>query len=197
MAAHLGDEAAARLQRPAYPGEHRLLIAHPMERGVREHGIEFAAEGQLLAVHDPGIDPARPGRSDHVRSGIDCDHRGAGRDDLLGQDAVAAAQIEDVLTSGWREQFEDGSAEGRHEMRGLGITLGRPALPRDVRHHQTSMPCTWRASASRRISDRVVRVVIISGSISSSMIAGPLPAAASSKAGANSSVLETEAPKAP
>ena len=197
MAAHLGDKAAARLQRPAHAGEHRLLIAHPMERGVREYGIEFAAEGELLAVHDPGIDPAGPCRGDHVRPGIDGDHHGAGCDDLFGQYAVAAAEIEDVLTWGWREQFEDGGAEGRDEMRGLGVTLGRPALPRDFRHRQTSIPCTWRASASRRISDRVVRVVIISGSILSSMIAASLQAAASSKAGANSSVLETEAPKTP
>ena len=34
VAAHLGGKAAARLQRPVHAGEHRLLIPHPMQRGV-------------------------------------------------------------------------------------------------------------------------------------------------------------------
>src|SRR5579864_5374217 len=53
VAAHLGDEPATRLQRPAHAGQHRLGRAHPMQRRIREHGIELVLESEALPRHDP------------------------------------------------------------------------------------------------------------------------------------------------
>src|SRR6516164_1279866 len=168
-----------------------------MKRRVREHRIELAVEGQVLTGHHPGVETARPRRGDHVGGSVDCHDGGARRDDFFGQHSVAASEIEDTLA--WRcgQRLKYRRAESGDKMSRFGVTLRRPVLPRDFRHLYTSARWAWRASACRRISDRVVRVVIISGSILSSMIAGPLRAAASSKAGANSSVLVMLAPKTP
>jgi hypothetical protein len=128
--AHLGDKAAARLQRPRDAGEHRFLRMHPVQRGVREHRVELALEGEALARHDPRVEPLRLGRGDHVGRGIDRDDCGAGGGELRGQHAVAAAEIENALAGLGREQLDDRRAKGRHKMRGLGITLRRPMLLR-------------------------------------------------------------------
>ncbi len=83
VAAHLGDKPAAGLERPADAGEHRLLVAHPVQRGIREHSVEFAGETEPLAVHDPGVDAARPRRGNHVGAGVDRDDAGARGGDLF------------------------------------------------------------------------------------------------------------------
>lgn len=70
VAAKLGDEAAARLQRAVYAGEHRVVVAHPMECGVRKHRVEFVLEGQLLGVDEPRVESARGRRRDHLRRRI-------------------------------------------------------------------------------------------------------------------------------
>jgi len=125
---HLGDKAAARLQRPTDTVEHRFLRAHPMQSGVREHRIELAIEREALARDEPRVEAPRLGRGDHVRRGIDRDDLGAGGGDHLGQDAVAAAEIEDMLARLRSEQFDDRRAERRHKIGGSGVTLCRPML---------------------------------------------------------------------
>ncbi len=164
-----------------------------MQCRVREYRVELAVEGKALPGHDPGVDALRPRRGDHVGRGVDRHHFGARSDDLFGQHPVAAAEVEDALARLRVEQFEHRRSERRHEMRRLGIAPGLPILPRCDLHHQEALA----ASAWRRIAARVVRVVIISGSIRNSMIAARREASAVSKAGANSSVRATVAPKAP
>ena len=41
-----------------------------MQRGVREHRIEFAIEGEALAGNDPRVEAARTRRGNHVLRGI-------------------------------------------------------------------------------------------------------------------------------
>ena len=168
-----------------------------MERSVREHRVELAVKSEILSRHDAGVDAAGSGRGDHVGCGIDGYDFSSRCDDLFGQHAIAAAEIENPLSSAWGQELEHRCAELGHEMRRLGIASSRPVLLGNFRHPHASARWDCRASACRRISDNVERVVIISGSILSSMIAARLPETASSKAGANSSVLATEAPKTP
>ncbi len=110
--------------------------AHPMQCRVREHRVELAGEGQVLGCHHPGVETARAGGGDHVGGGVDRDHHRTGGGDLFGQHAIAAAEIENPLARHGRQQFEHRCAERRHEMRGLGIALRRPVLPRDLPHAQ-------------------------------------------------------------
>ena len=192
MPAQLGDKAATGLQGALDAGDHRLGVAHPVQSRVREHCVEFGGEGQLLPVHQPRVEAARLGGGDQFGRGIDRDDFRAGRRDLLRQHAVTAAEVEDALAGPRIEQLDDRHAEHRHEGAGLGIALGLPALTGDRRHVQTFAVSAWRRNA-----DKVVRVVIISGSIRNSMTAGRPAATASSKAGANSSVRATLAPNPP
>ena len=83
VAAELGDEPAARLERAADSGEHGVGLGDPVQRGVREHRIELRLERQRARVGDC----ARRGRSARAAAtiaarGIDADHRRAGCGDL-------------------------------------------------------------------------------------------------------------------
>ena len=86
-----------------------------MQRRVREHSIEFARKGEVLAIHDAGVEPARLRCGDHVGPSIDRDDLRAGSGDLFGQHAVATAEIENALAGSRRQQFEYGRAEGGNE----------------------------------------------------------------------------------
>ena len=87
-----------------------------------------------------------------------------------------------------------GVAERRDEMRRRGIALGPTnSAALDLAPSAGLPPLRPDGAAPTR----VVRVVMISGSILSSMIAARRAASAASKAGANSSVRATAAPKAP
>jgi hypothetical protein len=73
------------------------------------------------------IEPARLGGGNHIGRRIDRDNIGAGGSDLLGQHAIATAEIEDTLARPGR-QHDDRRAIGRHEMRRRRVTLRRPLL---------------------------------------------------------------------
>jgi len=136
VAAHLGDKAPVRLERAPHPRQHRLGRVHPVQGGVGKYRVELLLEGEALARHDARVDAAGPRRRNHVGRGVDRDHLGPGGDDLLGQDAVAAAEIEDALARLGIEQFEHRRAEGRHEIRRRRVAPGLPVLPGDA--HQAA-----------------------------------------------------------
>ena len=118
VAAHLADEAPAGPQRPRHAGDHRVGIGlHPMQRGVREHGVELALERQASPVHEPRVDAQRAGRAHHVGAGVDPDHRAAELGQPCGQHAVAAAQVEDALARRRRQQLDHRQPQLGHEPR--------------------------------------------------------------------------------
>ena len=45
LAAAFSDESAAGLEGPVYASENGVVIAHPVQGGVREDGVEFLIEG--------------------------------------------------------------------------------------------------------------------------------------------------------
>src|SRR5437588_11858472 len=158
----------------------------------REHGYDLALERDALTRDHPCVEATCLRCRHHVRRRIDRDDCGADRPDLLGQHPVATAQIEDALARLRIEQLDHGRAKCRHKMSRRGITLGRPMLLRQFRHSQPFAVSAW-----WRKADRVVRVVIISGSMRNSITAGRPDATASSNAGANSSVRATTPPNPP
>jgi hypothetical protein len=95
-----------------------------VQHGVREHGIEAAVEGQRPRVHHMSIDAARSGGGNHVRRGINADHRCARRHESDGQVAVPAPEIEDALAGPRRQTRQNGGAEGGNEERVL-LVVGR------------------------------------------------------------------------
>ena len=126
--AELGDEAAARLQRAMHPGEHRVVIAHPVQRRVRKHRVEFALERQTLRDHDSRVDSARRRGGDHLRGRVDADNRRTGGDNLLSERTFAAADVENPLSDLGIQELEDCGAERRHVRRIGPVGFARPAI---------------------------------------------------------------------
>jgi len=67
LASAFGDEAATRLERPAYSLENGILIAHPVQGSIGKDGIELLIEGQRFPAHTARIDPSFFGCGDHLR----------------------------------------------------------------------------------------------------------------------------------
>ena len=99
-----------------------------MQGGVGEHGVEFALEGELLGVHDMGVEAARARRRHHVGPAVHRHHVRAGRHQLLGQRAVAAADVEDMLARLGSQKIDQGFAEIGHETGVAGVAVGVPVL---------------------------------------------------------------------
>ncbi len=92
-------------------------------------------EIKRLRVGDEGIHAACPRRLDHLGRRIEADHPCAGRHDLLGQDAVAASDVEDQLARLRRQQLQRRRAERRHEG-GIGRIIGRRPLGGGIDAHK-------------------------------------------------------------
>jgi hypothetical protein len=125
-------------------GEQGIPVAHPMQRRVRENGVELALEREVVAVYNPCVDAACLRGGDHVWRGIHGDHRCPCFDDLFGQHAIAAAEIEDPLAHRRGQQFEDWQAERRDKTGGFRVALGGPVLPGDLRDAHAATRCAWR-----------------------------------------------------
>ena len=151
VAAHLGDEAAAGLERAPHAGDHGVGAAHPVQGGVREDGVELAREGQLLAARDAAIEAARARARDLLGARVDADDLAAEGDELLGERAVAAAEVEDALAGARRQQLDDRHAEVAHEAGVLLVALGTPALCGFIRPPASS--AASRSSVATRTAD--------------------------------------------
>jgi hypothetical protein len=51
VTAHFRHEAPTRTQGAPHTSDYRVWIAHPVERGVAEDGIELAVEIELFPIH--------------------------------------------------------------------------------------------------------------------------------------------------
>ena len=109
-------------------GDHRAGVADPVQHGVAEHGVELLLERQRLGAPAPRIEAARARRADLLGAAVDGDDAAAGGDQLLGERAVAAAQIEHLLAGPRCEQVEDAGAEIGDKTRIPGIGVRIPVL---------------------------------------------------------------------
>src|SRR5206468_8601081 len=113
----LADEAAARFQRAGNAGDHPIRILHPVERGIRENGIELALKMKVLAIHDSDVETACARGRDLLGAGINPRDDAAERGELPRECAITAAEIENSLARLRSKQFHDRLAELRYEAR--------------------------------------------------------------------------------
>src|SRR5258706_154322 len=154
-AAALGHEPPARPERPSHSFHHRPGILHPMQGCIAENGVELRLEGERLAVENARVESASPGRF-HLRlAGVHADHLAAEGGELLGQDPVAATEVEDPLSGPGVEQRDHGHAEVGDEPRVPGVEVRVPRLP----SHRWIPPEAARrnTSISRSVQARAVR----------------------------------------
>jgi hypothetical protein len=90
--------------------------------------IELGDEVQSMTVKLADGEPLHLGSRQQFLAQIDAEHVGAGRLDLGGQRAVAAAEVEDTLARPWRQHGEDGTGHLLHEAAVACIVGRRPAL---------------------------------------------------------------------
>ncbi len=102
-----------------------------MQRRIGESGVEGLAELELRGVHQPGVEAARPGRADHAEVVVDAHHARAALDDLPGESAVAATDVEDMLARLRVEQVESRLPELGDEPADARVIARIPVAGRD------------------------------------------------------------------
>jgi len=130
QATHLGDEATAGAQGAVNTGEGGGLqrFGNPVERGVREDGVELGVVGKFGKVGVVYFEAASAGSFDHRERGVDSAQDCSGLGELLGECAVAASGVEDVLAGLGVEQRDDGGPEGCDEAAVDGVAGAIPGL---------------------------------------------------------------------
>ena len=99
-----------------------------MQGRVAENGVELRLEGEGLAVHDPRVEAAGAGGSHLLGARVGAHHVAAEGAELLGQDAVSAAEVQDPLAGPRVEQRHHRHAEVGDEARVPGVELRVPRL---------------------------------------------------------------------
>jgi hypothetical protein len=108
--------------------EHPVLVAHPVQRRVREHRVELLRECQRLAVHHTHVEPARSGSLDHVDRAVDADDSGTAAGQFLGEHTIAASEVQDALTRLRIEELEHRGSKRRYERGVLLIAVWFPGI---------------------------------------------------------------------
>ena len=131
VAAHLGDETAVGAEGSVNAGEGGLLAGDagdPVEGGVGEDGVELLVEGEGGGIVLLDVEVALTGGGEHGGGGVDTSDDGAGGGELLGEGAVAAAEVEDVFAGLRGEESDDTGGEGGDESAVGGVGFGVPGL---------------------------------------------------------------------
>ena len=94
--------------------------------------MELRFERERLGVAHMCIQATGAGGVDHARAAIDADHLTARFGQLLGQRAIAAAEIENAFAGIRREQIEQRGAEVGDEAGVEGVGIGVPEVVHGV-----------------------------------------------------------------
>ncbi len=170
----LGDEAPARPERPPHARDHDVGALHPVERGVAEHGVELALEGEVLAVHDVRVDSERLRRVDLRRARVDAHHRAPERRELRAERTVAAAEIQDALAWLRGKQLHHRRPELGHEARVARVAVGVPGLARGHGVRCPLEPGAVRRSCSRSSTRRILPLTVFGRPATNSIARGYL-----------------------
>jgi hypothetical protein len=129
------------------PAGDRLGARHPVQRRVREHGVERRFVRQRLAVGDRegegGVSGAR--RFHHRLGRIDAEDVRAARGDRVRQLAGAGAQVQDPLARARVQEIDQRQPAGCDEAGAGAVLAGVPVLRRRRRfgmRHGLSPPTT-------------------------------------------------------
>ena len=117
-------------------------------------------ERQRLRVELARVETARDGGGHELGRRIGADHDGARLHELLGERAVAAADVEDALARPRRQQVEHRLAEVRHEARVGRVVGGVPRLAAQ-RLRGSAVATSRRPAARRRRSTPYASSVIV------------------------------------
>src|ERR1700688_25169 len=93
VAAKFADETSVRSECTMHSCDDLGGIAHPVQRRVAEHGVEFAIEIESFTVHYAGVQAEFSRGVDLRCTGIDTDDVASHRGELRGEHAVAAAEV--------------------------------------------------------------------------------------------------------
>ena len=148
----LSDEPAAGLEGGPDSGDHAVGIADPVQGGVAKNGIEHAIELQVSRVDDTSIETALECRPDLLRAGVDGHDLAPGCDEALRQRAVAAPQVQYLLSVFRVQKVDNGSAKVGHEPCVSRVLVWVPGLhtsPTD-RSRSRGDPCRWPCRPPRR-----------------------------------------------
>jgi hypothetical protein len=107
LAAELADEAAARPERAVDPGDDVVGPLHPVERRVAEDGVELVLEAERLPVHDVSVEALGAGGRDLGWAPVHSHDPAAQGHELLREDPVPTAEVEDALPRPGRQQVDD------------------------------------------------------------------------------------------
>ena len=128
MAAELRHESSARRESAVDCRQRRVRILDPVQYRVAEHRVELPVEVQVGGVRNARVQSAPTRRPDLFRTRVDGHHAATGRDQLLRQGAVTAADVEDALSRLWTEQLDHRRPEVGHEPRVRRVLFRIPDL---------------------------------------------------------------------
>jgi hypothetical protein len=136
MAAHVADEAAAGFDMPVNALHDSGRVRHPVQRRISEDRIEALGQIQVLFVHVARVDPELGSGLDHDQGSVDSDDPGPEPLDLVSQDAIATAEVEDRLSWLRVEQSDERASQIRNEARMMRVVFSIPVLLTLRRHPQ-------------------------------------------------------------
>jgi len=128
VAAEFGDETPVRLECTTHSGDDLGLIAHPVQRRVAEHSVEFAIEIESFPARHTDVQAEFSCGVDLLSARIDTDDMASHRGELRGKHAVAAAKVQDALAGARREQINHGRAKFGDEAGVACIAFRIPGL---------------------------------------------------------------------
>lgn len=108
--------------------DHELWPAHPMQRRIGEDRVELSLEGKRMAVDLLHLEALGGSGGEQLLAQIGAKHVGSASGDLLGENAVAAAKVENALALPRRQQIEHRTGKVGDETAFAGVILSRPAL---------------------------------------------------------------------
>jgi len=150
LSAHLRDEAAAGAEGAVDASEKGLLTGDsgdPVEGGVGEDGVELLVVREAGCALQLDVEIAQAGSGEHGGGAVHAEEDGSGGGELLGEGAVAAAEIEDGFAGLWGEEIDYRGGEVGYEAAVGGVGVGVPGLEdgrgRGLRAHRCycSLPC--------------------------------------------------------
>jgi hypothetical protein len=156
MPSHFGDKAAARLEHPVHLRLHGIVIANPVQRGIRKHSIERAVrKRQCLRVRDFRLQAERTRRGHHLRRKIDACHTRSGRGQPRRKLPIPATEVENAIACLRVEPFQRAAGELVHKRAVPFICLRIPGL-----RHELSKPPRLKSGRTQpvRQSASVLRV---------------------------------------
>ena len=138
--AHLRHKSSPRLQHAVDLGDHRVLIANPMQCSIREHGVKCLVRvRQLLGVAQVSHNASFPRRTHHLQRSIHTQHVRAGRRDPLRQLPVTATEVKNLLSRLGRQPLQHAARKLVNKGSVQCIRLCIPGLG----HSVVPLPSVW------------------------------------------------------